>query len=135
MSEFNESLYFRDLNRYPTLSQQEEEALLTIIRTGETEENRHLARNAFQKQMKRLEGLEADVAFFPVDGRMGEVWDVGAKEFCARTKIKALVTMHNVGYPAWQPAPGFFPEGRAIPYWTPEKPGEKRVLAEGGFEK
>ena len=103
--------------------------------TGETEENRHLARNAFQKQMKRLEGLEADVAFFPVDGRMGEVWDVGAKEFCARTKIKALVTMHNVGYPAWQPAPGFFPEGRAIPYWTPEKPGEKRVLAEGGFEK
>ena len=31
MSEFNESLYFRDLNRYPTLSQQEEEALLTII--------------------------------------------------------------------------------------------------------
>ena len=34
MSEFNESLYFRDLNRYPTLSQQEEEALLTIIRTS-----------------------------------------------------------------------------------------------------
>ena len=33
MSEFNESLYFRDLNRYPTLSQQEEEALLTIIRS------------------------------------------------------------------------------------------------------
>ena len=43
MSEFNESLYFRDLNRYPTLSQQEEEALLTIIRTGETEEIRNSA--------------------------------------------------------------------------------------------
>lgn len=43
MSEFNESLYFRDLNRYPTLSQQEEEALLTIIRTGETEEIRKSA--------------------------------------------------------------------------------------------
>ena len=43
MSEFNESLYFRDLNRYPTLSQQEEEALLTIIRTGETEDIRKSA--------------------------------------------------------------------------------------------
>ena len=43
MSDFNETLYFRDLNRYPTLSQQEEEALLTIIRTGETEEIRKSA--------------------------------------------------------------------------------------------
>lgn len=43
MSDFNEALYFRDLNRYPTLSQQEEEALLTIIRTGETEEIRKSA--------------------------------------------------------------------------------------------
>ena len=43
MSDFNETLYFRDLNRYPTLSQQEEEALLTIIRTGETDEIRKSA--------------------------------------------------------------------------------------------
>ena len=31
MSDFNEALYFRDLNRYPTLTPQEESALLKII--------------------------------------------------------------------------------------------------------
>ena len=43
MSDFNEALYFRDLNRYPTLSPQEESALLTIIKNGETEEIRKSA--------------------------------------------------------------------------------------------
>ena len=43
MSDFNEALYFRDLNRYPTLSPQEESALLTIIKKGETEEIRKSA--------------------------------------------------------------------------------------------
>ncbi len=37
MSDINEALYFRDLNRYPTLSPQEETALLSIIKNGETE--------------------------------------------------------------------------------------------------
>ena len=101
--------------------------------TGDTEENRLLARNGFQKQMKRLEGLEADVAFFPVDGRLGEAWDMGAKEFCARTRVKALVGMHNVGFPLWKPGAEFFAPGREIPYWMPKSPGEKRILDEGGF--
>ena len=101
--------------------------------TGETEENRLLARNAFRKQMRKLEGMEADVAFFPIDGRMGDAWDMGAKEFCARTRVKSLVTMHNIGYPMWRPREGFFAEGKDIPYWTPEKPGEHRVFSEGGF--
>ena len=43
MSDFNEALYFRDLNRYPTLTPQEESALLKIIKTGETEEIRKSA--------------------------------------------------------------------------------------------
>ena len=43
MSDFNESLYFRDLNRYPTLTPQEETVLLTIIRDGETPEIRKSA--------------------------------------------------------------------------------------------
>ena len=41
------------------------------------------------KQMKKLDGLTADVAFFPVDGRLEEFADIGAKEFCARTNITA----------------------------------------------
>ena len=84
------------------------------------------------KQMKKLDGLEADLAFFPVDGRLGEFWDIGAKEFCARTNIKALVTMHNVGYPAWQPAADFFLPGKKIPCWSPEKAGESRIFEIGG---
>ena len=103
--------------------------------TGEPEKERLLARNAFQKQMKKLEGLEAEVAFFPVDGRMGDAWEMGAKEFCARTGTKALVTMHNVGFPAWTPSPGFFGKGREIPYWTPVQPGERRILEEEGFRE
>lgn len=35
--------------------------------TGEPQEQRKLAENAFRKQMKKLKGLEADLAFFPVD--------------------------------------------------------------------
>lgn len=68
--------------------------------------------------MKKLKGLEADLAFFPVDGRLGPSIDKGAKVFCAETEVRALVTMHSVGYPAWQPPEGFseqavpFPSGR-----------------------
>ena len=48
MSDFNESLYFRDLNRHQTLSPEEEGALLAIIkRNTETQEIKNLA-------MKRL---------------------------------------------------------------------------------
>lgn len=43
MSDFNESLYFRDLNRYPTLTPQEEAVLLTIIKKNESEEIRKSA--------------------------------------------------------------------------------------------
>lgn len=103
---------------------------------GDTEENNKLARNGFMKQMKKLDGLCADVAFFPVDGRLEEFADIGAKEFCARTEIKALVTMHSVGYPAWQPAADFFEEGCAVPHWTPTGPGEMRCwTVEGGFTR
>ena len=43
MSDFNESLYFRDLNRYPTQKPEEETALISIIKNGETEDIRQSA--------------------------------------------------------------------------------------------
>lgn len=43
MSDLNESLYFRDLNRYPTLKPDEEAALIAIIKDGKTEEIRQSA--------------------------------------------------------------------------------------------
>lgn len=102
---------------------------------GEDRETRKLAENAFRKQMKKLQGLQADVAFFPVDGRLGGQLDKGAKEFCAETDIGALVTMHSVGYPAWQPPVGFFRPGHEVPVWSPREPGEKNVLRDGRLLK
>ena len=99
---------------------------------GDTEKNIHLAKNGFMKQMKRLDGLEADLAFFPVDGRLEEFADLGAREFCRRTQTKALVTMHSVGFPQWKPAADFFAPGREIPHWTPMQPGESRKIEKGG---
>ena len=43
MSDFNESLYFRDLNRFPTLKPEEEATLIAIIKNGESEEIRERA--------------------------------------------------------------------------------------------
>ena len=93
--------------------------------TGDTSENRKLAENAFRKQMKRIAGRSFDLAFFPVDGRLGPSMERGAKIFCAETYPKALVSMHSVGYPAWQPSKDFFEAGREIPVWSPCTAGER----------
>ncbi len=91
---------------------------------GDTGENQKLAENAFRKQMKQLKGLEADLAFFPVDGRLEGSSEKGAKAFLAETDMKVLTAMHRVGYPRWEPSPGFFDEHRPIPVWAPTDPGE-----------
>lgn len=96
--------------------------------SGETHENRQLAANGFHKQLRRLEGMTADVAFFPVDGRLEAAKDKGAREFCAATRVRALVTMHNVGYPRFEVPEGFFSPGREIPVWSPMAPGEEKEL-------
>lgn len=93
--------------------------------TGDTAENRKLAENAFRKQMKRLAGHSFDLAFFPVDGRLGPSMERGAKVFCAETYPQALVSMHSVGYPAWKPSEGFFAVGREIPVWSPTQAGQR----------
>ncbi len=94
------------------------------------------ARNGFFKQMKRLDGMEFDLAFFPADGRLEEARDWGAKEFCRRTGTQALVTMHSVGYPRFEPDGDFFTPGREIPVWAPIEPGERRIYQKGsGFSE
>lgn len=98
----------------------------------DTPDNIGFARNGFMKQMKRLDGEAFDLAFFPADGRLEEARSWGAKEFCRRTDTRALVTMHSVGYPRWQPEPDFFLPGREIPCWSPVTPGERRYLTQGG---
>ena len=94
----------------------------------DTPENIALAEKVFRRQVKRLNGIEADVAFFPVDGRLGDAQEKGAIEFAARTDIKSFVAMHRVDYPQWKPSSEFTALSRYIPTWSPMKPGEKRIF-------
>jgi len=93
--------------------------------TGDTEENRKLAKNGFFKQLKKLEGLSFDAAFFPVDGRLESSEELGAREFLKATETKILIAMHRAGYPSWIPSKDFFPK-EPIPIWSPAKEGERR---------
>lgn len=97
--------------------------------TGEDARTRHLAENGFKKQLKRLAGLTADVAFFPVDGRLGPSMEKGAKEFVRVAQVRNLIAMHSVGFPAWEPSAGFFPDGAHTPVWAPTEAGETRVIS------
>ena len=94
----------------------------------DTPENIELADKAFKRQMKRLNGLEADIAFFPVDGRLGSSQEMGAIEFVSRTDVKSFVAMHRVDYPLWQPSPEFLAAAKGIPIWAPVTPGEHRTF-------
>lgn len=94
----------------------------------DTPENLELAEKMFRRQMKKLDGLEADVAFFPVDGRLEDTQEMGAIEFVSRTRVKSFVAMHRVDYPIWQPSEKFLAAARNIPIWSPIKPGEHRTF-------
>ena len=98
--------------------------------SGDTEVNRNQATLEFNRQMEKLDGLEADAAFFPVDGRLGEYRDLGAREFFKRTKIKSLIAMHNVGFEPWIPDRKIF----TIPTWSPSKSGDSRIFEGGNFQ-
>ena len=89
-------------------------------------EQRILAEKTFKKQLKRMQGLEVDVAFFPVDGRLGEAQEKGVTEFVKQVSVKNLIAMHRVGYPAWIPSRNFrdnAPDNLNI--WSPMKSGER----------
>ena len=92
----------------------------------DTPENIALAERSFKRQVKRMDGLEADVAFFPIDGRLGDDQEKGAIEFVTRARVQAFVAMHRVDYPIWQPTPEFAAASKNIPTWSPITPGESR---------
>lgn len=97
--------------------------------------NQLVANRLFKKQMKRLENLEVDVAFFPVDGRLGNSQEMGATEFVKQTQTKTLIAMHRVGYHAWIPSENFFSTARSLPIWSPTIPGEKIKFVDNDFIK
>ena len=95
---------------------------------GDTSENIALAKNGFMKQMKRLDGLKADITFFPVDKRLEEYAASGAKEFCRRTSPGHLITMHNTTGEPWQAESDFFSGSNEIPIWCPSLAGEVQII-------
>lgn len=92
---------------------------------GDTDENRKMAKNAFFKQLKKLEGLSFDIAFFPVDSRIAPSEELGAKEFLRVCDAKVLIAMHRVGFSKWTPSADFFAR-EEIPIWSPVDVGERR---------
>lgn len=95
---------------------------------GDTEENNAFARNGFMKQLKRMNGLNTDIAFFPVDRRQEEFLDCGVIAFCERVIVKNLITMHNVGNEKWV-VPEDFPRKEEIQsIWSPEHTGECHII-------
>lgn len=94
----------------------------------DTPENVELAEKSFRRQLKRLENTAVDVAFFPVDGRLGASQEKGAIEFVSKAKPKSFVAMHRVEYPMWEPSEKFLAVAKGIPTWSPTTPGERRVF-------
>ena len=95
----------------------------------DTEANRFLAMKDFKRQMKKLYTLSADIAFFPVDGRLGNTQEKGVTEFAQKTDIKNLVAMHRVNYPEWKPSQNFLSTvQKDIPIWSPTEPGEYKIF-------
>ncbi len=87
--------------------------------TGESEKERRLADADWQRELAKLYGREFDLAFFPLDQRLGEYRDAGAWEFCRALKVGLLAAMHSNGEP-WQ-APDGFPAS----VWSPQQAGEE----------
>lgn len=97
---------------------------------NDTPAQRMLAEKTFKRQLKKMQGLEVDVAFFPVDGRLGELQERGVTEFINQVSAKKLIAMHRVGYPAWRPSRRFFENApEDIKIWSPTNSGEKLVIS------
>lgn len=93
---------------------------------NDTPEQIALAEKTFKKQLKRLQGINVDTAFFPVDGRLGESQEKGVTEFIKQVCVKNLVAMHRVGYPTWIPSRNFINEAPdELNIWSPVTSGEK----------
>lgn len=94
---------------------------------GDTPENIQEAERLFRKEMQHLEGVRADIAFFPVDSRLEDCRTMGIEFFCRTVPVQQLITMHAFGE-VWQPQGPFPKEGAAIPLWCPKVPGERRTV-------
>jgi len=70
-----------------------------------------------------------DLVMFPVDGRIGNGYTLGARQFVERFKVRMFVPMHFVmsGFEsAWRMSP--FCQEKNIPFWCIREEGERISL-------
>ncbi len=56
-----------------------------------------MAEEDFRKEVEPIQGTDIDVAFFPVDPRLGMLFDAGANYFMMTVKPRLLIPMHFWG--------------------------------------
>lgn len=77
------------------------------------------------KRERSGEGPFFDIVMFPVDGRIGNGYTLGGRQFIDRFKVGLFVPMHFVisGYEsAWRMVP--FCQEKDIPFWSIKEEGE-----------
>ena len=95
---------------------------------GDTEENKREADNMFAQELHRLTGVVTDIAFFPVDARLGRVREWGVTAFADTVAIRtALISMHYFGTP-WVPSREFKARHNTVPLWIPQVNGDKQTF-------
>lgn len=80
------------------------------------------------KDIRKLTG-RFDVAMFPVDGRIGNGYTRGARQFLDRFQVGLFVPMHfvTVGFrSAWRMKE--FADEKSVPFWCISKEGESREV-------
>lgn len=80
------------------------------------------------KDISKLTG-RFDVAMFPVDGRIGNGYTRGARQFLDRFQVGLLVPMHfvTVGFrSAWRMKE--FADEKSVPFWCISREGESREV-------
>lgn len=62
--------------------------------SGETQAEQDYADRFFKEEMDKIVGQKIDIAFFPVDRRLGENFALGAEYFAAQLQPRLLIPMH-----------------------------------------
>lgn len=93
---------------------------------GDTEADRREADKLFAREMSRLDIGETDLAFFPVDARLGRTREWGVSAFLNQVKVDlCLIPMHYFGA-VWDPSAEFTEKYGSTPLWIPQKDGDSR---------
>lgn len=81
------------------------------------------------KDIKKLTD-EFDIVMFPVDGRIGNGYTLGARQFISKFRVGLFIPMHFVmsGFEsAWRMEP--FCQEKGIPFWRISREGESIAMA------